>query len=107
MENDQPKRITIDDLAAMVAKGFADVEVKIDAAVGDLRTDMNGRLAAVETGLSKRIDNLSYKVDQIDQKLDTHRQESKTDHAALRAVVGGMSRTLTDHEERIKALEGD
>jgi hypothetical protein len=50
---------------------------------------------------------LSYKVDQLEAKLDQNRQETKDEHAALRGVVGGMSHTFADHEERIKALEGE
>jgi hypothetical protein len=49
---------------------------------------------------------ISNKVDQLSDKVDEHRQETKADHAALRSVVGGMSHTVADHEERIKALEG-
>ncbi len=100
MENGEPKPVTLDDLATMVAKGFADVEQKLDAvvgaAVGDLRSEVN-----------KRIDTLSYKVDQLDGKFGQHHQESKDGFDAMKRIMGGMSRTLTDHEERIKALEGE
>jgi hypothetical protein len=68
------------------------------------------RFAAADerfTDVSKRIDNLSYKVDQLDDKLGAHRQETKDGFAALRGVMGGMSHSLTDHEERIKVLEGE
>lgn len=99
--------MTIDDLAAMVAKGFTDIEEKIDTRVGGLRTETKADFAA----LNKRIDgvqqSLSYKVDQLDAKLDQHRQETKDGFAAVHRVVGGMSHTLTDHEERIKELEGE
>ncbi len=59
------------------------------------------------TTVNKRIDTLTYKVDQFDTKLDQHRQETKDGFAAIRGVMGGMSHTLADHEERIKALEGE
>ena len=49
---------------------------------------------------------LGYKVDQIDAKLDQHRQETKDGFAAVHRVIGGMSHTLADHEERMKTLEG-
>ena len=50
---------------------------------------------------------MSYKVDQLDAKLDQHRQETKDGFDTMRRVMGGMSHTLADHEERIKALEGE
>jgi hypothetical protein len=40
-------------------------------------------------------------------KVDEHRKETKVDNVALRSVVGGMSYTRADHEERINALEGE
>jgi phage shock protein A len=106
MENDPPKRITIDQLAAMMANGFAEMRdqfATLETHVGDL----GGRVASMETGLNKRIDTLSYKIDQLDQKLEAHRQETKDGFAAVRAVMSGISHTLTDHEERIKELEGE
>ena len=111
MENEQPKRITIDQLAGMMANGFAEMR--------DQFATMENHIGAVEAGLTKRLDRvedrvtsverglqgLNHKVDQLDQKLDQHRQETKDGFAAVHRVIGGMSHTLTDHEERIKALE--
>jgi hypothetical protein len=79
-----------------MANGFAEIEQKIETAVGGLR-------AAVD----RRIENLAYKVDQLDMKLDQHRQETKDGFAGVHRLIGGMSHTLTDHEERIKVLEGE
>jgi hypothetical protein len=101
MENQEHPKITIDDLARMVENGFAEVREKIDAGVGSVREDMKAGFAAVD----KRFAVMGQRIDQLDMKIDQHREETKADHAALRGVVGGMSHTLTDHEERIKALE--
>ena len=49
---------------------------------------------------------LNQKIDRVDTKLDVHRQETKDGFAGLHRVVGGLSHTLADHEERLKALEG-
>ena len=53
------------------------------------------------------VNGLKYKVDQVELKLDEHRQESKDGFAGLHRLIGGISTTLTDHEERIRAFEGD
>jgi phage shock protein A len=74
--------------------------------IGDLDTHV-GNLDARVVNVEKGLQGLSYKVDQLDMKLDQHRQETKDGFAALRGVMGGMSHTLTDHEERIKALQGE
>jgi hypothetical protein len=55
--------------------------------------------------VDRRFDNFSYKLDQLELKVDQHRQETKDGFAAIRRVTGGMSRTVADHEDRIKALE--
>lgn len=98
----KPKRITIDQLAGMMANAFAEVRdqfATLENHIGNLDT----RFLGVERGLN----GLSYKVDQLDAKVEKHHQETKTDLAAIRGVMGGMSHTLSDHEERIKALEGE
>jgi phage shock protein A len=109
MKAEQPKRITIDRLAGMMANGFAEMRdqfATLENHIGDLDTHvaaLDTRLLGVERGLN----GLSYKVDQLDAKVETYHQETKSDLAAIRGVMGGMSHTLTDHEERIKALEGE
>lgn len=106
----KPKRITIDQLAAMMANGFAEMRdqfATLESHIGDVEIKLSNRIGDVETGLNKRIDNLSYTVGQLDAKLDQHRQETKDGFVAVHRVIGGMSHSLADHEERIKALEGE
>jgi hypothetical protein len=106
MENEEQPKITIDELAGMMTNGFAEMRDQFAALenhIGDAEAGLNKRIDGVERGLN----GLAYKVDQLDAKVDQHRQETKADYAALRGVVGGMSHTLADHEERIKALEGE
>jgi len=106
MENERPKRITIDQLAGMMANGFADMRdqlATLENHVGDVEVRLGNRIDGVERGLQ----GLSYKVDQLDAKVEKYHQETKTDLAAIRGVMGGMSHTLADHEECIKALEGE
>jgi len=103
MENEPAKQETeIEALARLVKAGFDRMDERFEK--------VDERFVAIDqrfTDVNKRIDGLSYRVGQLDAKLDEHRQESKAEHAALRAVVGGLSHTLTDHEERIKMLEGE
>jgi septal ring factor EnvC (AmiA/AmiB activator) len=109
MENEGPKRITIEQLAGMMANGFAEMRdqfATLENHIGDLDTHV-GNLDARVVGVEKGLKGLSYKVDQLDQKLDQHRQETKDGFDAMRRVVGGTSRTLADHEERLRALEGE
>jgi phage shock protein A len=107
MENEQPKRVTIDQLAGMMANGFAEMRdqfASLENHIGDLDThvgQLDARVAGVENGLKE----LSYKVDQLDAKVETHRQETKDGFDAMRRAMGGMSHTLADHEERLRGLE--
>jgi septal ring factor EnvC (AmiA/AmiB activator) len=109
MENEAQPQITIDQLAGMMANGFAEMRdqfATLENHIGDLDThvgNLDARVVSVEKGLK----GLSDKVDQLDMKVEAHRQETKDGFAAMRGVMGGMSRTLADHEERIKALEGE
>ena len=57
--------------------------------------------------VDRRIDNVSYKVDQLDHKLERHRQETKDGFAGVHRLIGGISATLADHEHRIRELEGE
>ncbi len=100
MENEEQAKMTLDELARMMASGFAEMRdqfATLENHIGDLDT----RVMGVEKGLN----GLGYKVDQVDAKLDQHRQERKDGFAAVHRVIGGMSHTLADHEERMKGLE--
>jgi predicted transcriptional regulator len=55
------------------------------------------RSALVERQLTAEIVVAYVRRNQLDAKMEK-RQEAKTEHAALRGVVGGMSHTLADHE---------
>jgi len=101
MEN-ETEETEIEKLARIVKDGFD----RMDERFGSV----DERLAKVDerfTDVNKRFDSLGYKVDQLDTKLEAHRQQTKDGFAAVRAVMGGISHTLTDHEERIKELEGE
>jgi phage shock protein A len=109
MQNEQPKRITMDQLAGMMANGFAEMRdqfATLENHIGDLDTHV-GALDTRVVGVERGLNGLSYKVDQLDAKIETYHQETKADLAALRGVMGGMSHTVTDHEERLRALEGE
>jgi predicted nucleic acid-binding Zn-ribbon protein len=110
MENGSPKGETeIEVLARLVKDGFDRMDKGFQE-MDERFEKVDERFVAIDqrfTDVNKRIDNLSYKVDQLDAKLDTHRQETKDGFDAVHRVIGGMSHTLTDHEERIKELEGE
>lgn len=103
MENGEPKSESeIDALARIVKDGFD----RMDKGFEEMRAGFASADSRFTT-VNKRIDTLSYRVDQLDQKLDQHRQETKDGFAAVHRMIGGMSHTLADHEERLKALEGE
>lgn len=93
----------IEKLARIIKSEFDGVRAEMRDGFAEVRGEMRAGFAAED----KRLDVLNQKIDRVDAKLDQHRQETKAEHAALRGVVGGMSHTLADHEERIKALEGE
>ena len=109
MENEPEPKITIDQLAGMMANGFAEMHDRFEKI--DSRFDaIDARLEGAEhrfAGIDKRLDVLNQKIDRVDAKLDVHRQETKDGFAGPHRVVGGLSHTLADHEERLKALEGE
>jgi len=103
VENTPEKEETeIEKLVRIVKSGFDRMDERFEK-VDEQFPKVDERF----TDVSKRIDNLSYKVDQLEGKLDQHRQETKDGFAGIHRAMGGMSRTLTDHEERIKALDGE
>ncbi len=89
----------IERLERMVENGFTEMRTQFT----DLRNETKADFAAV----NKRIDLLDQKIDRIDAKLDQHRQETKDGFAGVHRLIGGMSATLSDHEERLKALDGE
>jgi phage host-nuclease inhibitor protein Gam len=106
---EEPK-VTLDDLARMMASGFSEVRDEFK----DLRTEMDARFAAVDTrfaAVDKRFDTLdkrlSEKIDRVQENLDQHRQETKDGSSGLHRIIGGIVTTLADHEERIRALDGE
>jgi hypothetical protein len=103
MENEDRPKITIDGLAAMIKSEF-------DAMRGEMRDgfiELRGEMAAGFGAFDKRFTVMEQRFERLDAKLDQHRQETKDGFDAMRRIVGGMSRTLADHEERIKALDGE
>jgi uncharacterized coiled-coil protein SlyX len=114
MENEPAKQETeIEALARMVKAGFDRMDTEFAGVRGEMTAGsaaVNKRIDHLDTrvgSVEKGLQGLSYKVDQLDAKVEKYHHETKTDIAALRGVVGGFSHTLTDHEDRIKALEGE
>lgn len=102
MDNEEQPKITIDELARMMANGFAEMRdqfATLERHIGDV----DGRVLGVERG----VDVLKYKVDQVELKLDQHRHETTDGFAGVHRLIGGISATLTDQEERLRALEGE
>jgi len=93
----------------MVKNGFAEMHEQFEK-VDDRFEKIDGGLeeaAGLFTAIDKRLDVLNQKIDGVDAKLDQHRQETKDGFAGVHRLIGGMSTTLTDHEERLQALEGE
>ena len=99
MDNAPKPKVTIDELARMMAEGFAETRDSFTEA----RAEMTAGFAAVD----KRFTVVGQRIDQLDAKLDQHRLETKDGFAGVHRLIGGISSTLTDHEERLRALEGE
>ena len=84
-----------DSVRGEMRDGFAAVNERLDKT--DKRLD----------GADKRVDGFAYRLAQLDQKLDQHRQETKDGFAGIYRFIAGISTTLADHEERIKELKGE
>jgi DNA anti-recombination protein RmuC len=82
----------IEKLARMVESGFA---------------EMRGEFAEVHSKIDNVEKRLNEKINRVQANLDHHRQETKDGFSGLHRVIGGISSTLTDHEERLKVLEGE
>ena len=115
-KNKKAKKMTLDELARMMAGGFTELrgemlggfaELRGEMSEGftELRTEMNARFTIVDKRINNLDKSLNYKIDQLDAKVEKYHHETKADAAALRGVVGGMSRTQIDHEKRLTVLE--
>ena len=92
-----------------MANGFAEMRdqfATLENHIGDLDTHV-GNLDARVVGVEKGLKGLSYKVDQLDAKVEFHRQETKDGFATLHPIIGSLSHTVVDHEKRLKELEGE
>jgi hypothetical protein len=104
MENESEKNETeIDRLARMVQNGFAEMRGEFAGLLGETLAGF----AAVNNQVDGIQERLGYRIGELGSKLDEQRRESSEGFDAIRRVVSGVSRTVADHEERIKAVEGD
>lgn len=99
MQDEEQPNITIDELARMMANGFGEIRDQF-ATLEQHIGDVDGRVLSVERG----VNGLKYKVDQVELKLDEHRQETKDGFAGVHRLIGGISTSLADHEDRLQAL---
>ena len=103
MENEPAKQETeIEALARIVKDGFDRMDQRFDK--------VDARFEAVDrrfAGIDRSLDVLNQKIDRVDAKLEAHREETNDGFAALRPIIGSLSHTVVDHEERLKALEGE
>src|SRR5260370_17382695 len=93
----------IEKLARMVQNGFAEMHERFEK-VDDRFEKIDGGLEKAEgrfTAIDKRLDVLNQKIDGVDPKRDQHRQRTKDGFSAIHRLVGGMSPTLTDPDERL------
>jgi hypothetical protein len=93
MNSMSPHKITLEELATMVQKGFVDLEER----------------------LTKKIDSLSVRIDRVEEKINSV-EEKLNQHSALliglekelghvRQICEKNSFTLKNHEIRIRNLE--
>lgn len=72
-ETKKPKRITLEDLAAMTANGFSESDRKFNERLGETETRLGNRIDVVESSLNKRIDEveitLSNRIDGVEARL--------------------------------------
>lgn len=78
MENEEIKKeVTIDELALMVAKGFNEVNEKIDSGLKEVKNDLSMEIVnakeELKTELNKKVDifthrDLEYRVEKLEEK---------------------------------------
>src|SRR5260370_25977406 len=98
MENEPKPKVTIDELARMMAEGFAETRDSF----AEVRDEMKTGFAAV----NKRVDLLDQKVDRVDGNLDQHRQETKDGFAGVHRLIGGISAYHPRHQTASKRFGG-
>jgi chromosome segregation ATPase len=99
----------IDKLARIVNAGFDRMDERFEK-IDERFAGIDNRLGSLDErfwGMEKHMAVLDQKIDHVDAKLDAHREETKDGFTAVHRAIGGLSHTLVDHEERIKALEGE
>lgn len=108
-----PQKVTIDDLALMVGKGFAGIDTQLDSM--NVRLDsMDVRLDGIDVHLDKidvhldgidvRLDGIDIRLDGIDGRLD--RMDERFDDVDTRLVSmeSGNYNRLTRLETTVKAI---
>lgn len=78
--NSTKKEITIDDLALMVAKGFDDMNGRIDQMDGKI-DQMDGKMDSGFKSVNERLDRVEVKLENIEA--DLHKKVDKIDHNTL------------------------
>jgi hypothetical protein len=63
--------VTIDDLAVMIDKGFADTNANTDSKIADLRSEMNKRFDSVDA----RLENLDTRLSRVETNVHALRDE--------------------------------
>lgn len=94
MKHGAKKAMTIENLAAMTARGFAGVTKQFD----DLRLYVDGRFDKVE----KRLDAIEKRIDAVEKRLDT--LEDSFEYVARR-VERIEDRQMDNHATRLARIE--
>lgn len=73
------KETTINELAAMVARGFSDVQGKMDEGFKDLKEELKSDIADVKVDLNQKVHifdhkSLEFRVDRLEEKVGITRK---------------------------------
>ncbi|MFA7253401.1 MAG: hypothetical protein WC107_02515 [Patescibacteria group bacterium] len=105
-------KMTIDELAMIVAKGFEEMSAKIESEVSLVRTDLSNEISAVRTDLSNEISSVRMDIHRLDSKTTSMQQDiafirkrTLEDDNAIVADVVQLTKKLDSFDKRITKLE--
>ncbi len=96
----QEQKITIDELAIMVQKGFTTLETGFNKRCNELETGFNKRCDDLEIGFNKRCDELETcfdkRFDELDTRIDSIAEQytPKNEHTLLKARTIRIERKI-------------
>lgn len=111
MKVKKAKKVTIDDLALMMARGFDELREDLGGQIAAVDKKLSGQIDAVEKNLGGRIDAVDGKVSSLREEFEAFREEVRVEFKSLHFEIDQIKHRLDKIEknnvEEIELISGD